>query len=89
MTRGKPAAGPAAEPAVGQGPLEYLTRRRVGLAARQLREGNATLSVVARSVGYGSGSAHGVAFKRVMGVGPGGYRRRSARQTSRTGASSS
>ncbi|CAL9634095.1 IS5 family transposase IS4811 [Streptomyces sp. enrichment culture] len=75
--------------AVGQGPLEYLTRWRVELAARQLREGNATLSVVARSVGYGSESALSVAFKRVMGVAPGDYRRRSARQTSRTEASPS
>ncbi|MGG8710481.1 helix-turn-helix transcriptional regulator [Streptomyces lividans] len=32
---------------VGQGPLEYLTRWRIELAARQLREGNATLASIA------------------------------------------
>ncbi|CAL9332226.1 IS5 family transposase IS4811 [Streptomyces sp. enrichment culture] len=72
--------------AVGQGPLEYLTRWRIELAARQLREGSATLAVVARSVGYGSESALSVAFKRVMGVAPGDYRRRPAREAAATEA---
>ncbi|MGA5210731.1 AraC family transcriptional regulator [Streptomyces pseudogriseolus] len=66
--------------AVGMGPLEYLTRWRIELAARQLREGSTTLAVIARSVGYGSESALSVAFKRVMGVAPGDYRRRPAGQ---------
>ncbi|MFD9293042.1 AraC family transcriptional regulator [Streptomyces sp. NPDC060030] len=60
---------------VGQGPLEYLTRWRIQLAARQLRDGGATLAAIAHSVGYGSESALSVAFKRVMGVPPGDYRR--------------
>ncbi|MFJ8902287.1 AraC family transcriptional regulator [Streptomyces sp. NPDC102370] len=63
---------------VGQGPLEYLTRWRIELAARQLREGSATLAMIARSVGYGSESALSVAFKRVMGTSPGDYRRQQA-----------
>ncbi|GAA3165409.1 AraC family transcriptional regulator [Streptomyces ramulosus] len=63
---------------VGQGPLEYLTRWRIELAARQLREGGTTLAAVARSVGYGSESALSVAFKRVLGTSPGEYRRRAA-----------
>ncbi|MGG8372385.1 AraC family transcriptional regulator [Streptomyces lividans] len=60
---------------VGQGPLEYLTRWRIELAARQLREGNATLASIAHSVGYGSESALSVAFKRVLGMPPGDYRK--------------
>ncbi|MEU0913326.1 AraC family transcriptional regulator [Streptomyces althioticus] len=72
--------------AVGQGPSEYLTHWRIELAARQLREESATLAVVARSVGYGSESALSVAFKRVMGVSPGDYRRRPARQASPSAA---
>ncbi|MQY14048.1 IS5 family transposase IS4811 [Streptomyces sp. RB5] len=59
---------------VGQGPLEYLTRWRMELAARRLRTGGDTLAAIARGVGYGSESAFGVAFKRVMGVPPGDYR---------------
>ncbi|MFD9857413.1 AraC family transcriptional regulator [[Kitasatospora] papulosa] len=60
---------------VGQGPLEYLTRWRIELAARQLREGSTTLASIAHSVGYGSESALSVAFKRVMGMPPGDYRK--------------
>ncbi|MFD7996088.1 AraC family transcriptional regulator [Streptomyces mexicanus] len=60
---------------VGQGPLEYLTRWRIELAARQLREGGSTLASVAHSVGYGSESALSVAFKRVLGVPPSDYRK--------------
>ncbi|PSM44625.1 AraC family transcriptional regulator [Streptomyces dioscori] len=60
---------------VGQGPLEYLTRWRIELAARQLREGGATLASIAHSVGYGSESAFSVAFKRVLGTPPGDYRK--------------
>ncbi|MGW6007826.1 AraC family transcriptional regulator [Streptomyces sp. NPDC055210] len=60
---------------VGQGPLEYLTRWRIELAAQQLREGSATLASIAHSVGYGSESALSVAFKRVLGMPPGDYRK--------------
>ncbi|MFG3662301.1 AraC family transcriptional regulator [Streptomyces sp. NPDC047706] len=63
---------------VGEGPLEYLTRWRIELAARQLREGSATLASIAHSVGYGSESALSVAFKRVLGMPPGDYRRHPA-----------
>ncbi|MBM7438909.1 AraC family transcriptional regulator [Streptomyces sp. HB132] len=63
---------------VGQGPLEYLTHWRIELAARQLRDGGDTLAAIARSVGYGSESALSVAFKRVLGVPPGDYRRQAA-----------
>ncbi|WP_062206649.1 AraC family transcriptional regulator [Streptomyces sp. NBRC 109706] len=65
---------------VGQGPLEYLTRWRIELAARQLREGGGTVAAIAHSVGYGSESALSVAFKRVLGVPPGDYRRHPTRR---------
>ncbi|MFC6510916.1 AraC family transcriptional regulator [Promicromonospora citrea] len=61
--------------AVGTGPLDYLTRWRIELAARRLREGSAPLASVARAVGYGSESALSVAFTRVVGVSPSAYRR--------------
>lgn len=60
---------------VGQGPLEYLTRWRVELAAKRLRDGGDTLAAIAHAVGYGSESAFSVAFKRTLGVAPGDYRR--------------
>nr|WP_229887537.1 helix-turn-helix transcriptional regulator [Streptomyces olivaceoviridis] len=59
---------------VGQGPLECLTRWRVELASRQLRDGTETPAAIARSGGYGSESALSVAFKRVMGMSPRDYR---------------
>ncbi|MFG3061893.1 cupin domain-containing protein [Streptomyces sp. NPDC048231] len=60
---------------VGQGPLEYLTRWRIELASRQLRESTDTVALIARAVGYGSESALSVAFKRVTGMSPGAYRK--------------
>ncbi|MFD8418727.1 AraC family transcriptional regulator [Streptomyces sp. NPDC059466] len=60
---------------VGRGPLDYLTRWRVELASRHLRRGTDTVSVIARTVGYGSESALSTAFKRVNGVSPRDYRK--------------
>lgn len=60
--------------AVGQPPLEYLTRWRVALAARELRGGTRTLAAIATAVGYGSESALSTAFKRVVGTSPRDYR---------------
>lgn len=61
---------------VGIGPLDYLTRWRIELAARQLRDGKVTVARVAHAVGYGTESALSVAFKRVLGMSPSVYRRR-------------
>ena len=61
---------------VGVGPLDYLTRWRIELAARQLHDGQMTVASVAHSVGYGTESALSVAFKRVLGMSPSVYRRR-------------
>ncbi|MFJ6661229.1 AraC family transcriptional regulator [Streptomyces sp. NPDC091377] len=56
--------------AVGTPPMTYLTEWRMALAADLLRQSDATLNVVARQVGYGSGFALSSAFKRVYGVSP-------------------
>ncbi|NND04545.1 MAG: helix-turn-helix transcriptional regulator, partial [Acidimicrobiia bacterium] len=60
---------------VGEPPLQYLTRWRVHVASRLLREDGATVSTAARRVGYATDAAFSNAFKRVMGVRPGAYRR--------------
>ncbi|MFF3394360.1 helix-turn-helix domain-containing protein [Streptomyces sp. NPDC002669] len=70
-------------PPSGRGPLEYLARWRIELAAQRLRKDDAALAAIAHSVGYGSGSALGIAFERVLGVPPGDYRRRPAAGTDR------
>ncbi|MEU8381921.1 AraC family transcriptional regulator [Streptosporangium sp. NPDC048865] len=62
---------------VGRGPLDYLTGWRIELAARRLRHGDETVAAIAREIGYGSESALSNAFKRVTGVSPREYRRRS------------
>jgi AraC-like DNA-binding protein len=60
---------------IGQAPLEYLTRCRMYKAGRLLREDGRKLFEVAASVGYESGGAFHKAFKRVLGMTPGEYRR--------------
>ncbi|KGI78250.1 AraC family transcriptional regulator [Oleiagrimonas soli] len=59
---------------MGIPPLAYLTQWRMYLARRKLRAG-ASISEAATSVGYTSDSAFSTAFKRVMAVAPGQYRR--------------
>ncbi|MFC4115282.1 AraC family transcriptional regulator [Nonomuraea zeae] len=60
---------------VGRPPLAYLTWWRLALAARLLRESDASVAEVATRVGYGSEFAFGNAFKREYGLAPGRYRR--------------
>ena len=60
---------------VGEAPLEYLTRWRMYLASRLLRNGKSKLYDVSKQVGYDSDGAFSKAFKRVLGVTPGEYRR--------------
>jgi AraC-like DNA-binding protein len=50
--------------------MTYLTHWRLALAADLLHQGDATLSAVARQVGYSDGFALSTAFKRVRGVSP-------------------
>lgn len=61
--------------AVGETPAQYLTRWRIHLATRLLKEEEASVSVVAQRVGYATEAAFSNAFKRVMGVRPGAYRK--------------
>jgi AraC-like DNA-binding protein len=60
---------------VGVPPLLYLTRWRMHLAARWLREDRASLGEVAARLGYESEPSFSRAFKRHIGVPPGAVRR--------------
>ena len=59
---------------VGEAPLSYLTRWRMELAARHLRETDKAVSTIARYVGYSSEFAFSRAFSRLRGLPPGRYR---------------
>ena len=63
---------------VGEAPLAYLTRWRMGVAARLLRETNSPLAEIAGRVGYESEFAFSRAFKRALGRPPIAFRRGSA-----------
>ncbi|WP_244631303.1 AraC family transcriptional regulator [Aureimonas sp. ME7] len=58
---------------VGEAPIAYLTRWRMTLAARRLREGRETVEQVALAMGYGSEQAFSTAFKRNTGSSPRRY----------------
>ncbi|MEU1300147.1 AraC family transcriptional regulator [Streptomyces shenzhenensis] len=60
---------------VGEPPLTYLTRWRMTLAGRLLRESDLPLASVATRVGYGSEYAFSKAFRRALGQSPGAHRR--------------
>jgi AraC-like DNA-binding protein len=60
---------------VGRPPLTYLTWWRLTSAARLLRQDDAPLVLVAKSVGYTSEYAFANAFKRRYGTAPGRYRK--------------
>ena len=59
---------------VGESPGAYLTRWRMDLAARRLRDTDDPVSVVARAVGYTSEYAFSRAFSRARSLPPGRYR---------------
>src|SRR5690242_5138661 len=60
---------------MSESPLEYLTRWRMYRGSDLLRESDRKLSDVAQAVGYDSDGAFHKAFKRVLGIAPGEYRR--------------
>lgn len=60
---------------VGTGPLDYLLKWRMQLAAKSLSTGSHSLASIAYSLGYESESAFANAFKRVMGQAPRRYQR--------------
>ncbi|MEU6733431.1 AraC family transcriptional regulator [Streptomyces physcomitrii] len=64
---------------LGETPAAYLTRRRLDLSARRLRDTDDPLEKIARDVGYTSVYAFSRAFRRQRGVPPGRFR-----STSRT-----
>jgi AraC-like DNA-binding protein len=59
---------------VGEPPMTFLTSWRLTLAADLLREPGATVTSVARQVGYGSPFALSAAFKRDRGISPAQFR---------------
>ena len=60
--------------AVGESPGAHLTRWRMDLAARRLRDTDDPVAVVARSVGYTSEYAFSRAFSTARSLPPGRYR---------------
>jgi AraC-like DNA-binding protein len=64
---------------VGQPPIQYLTHWRIQLAAQMLRESDTPLAQIAGSLGYTSEFAFNRAFRRILGMPPGRYRRRARR----------
>ncbi|CUU59092.1 AraC-type DNA-binding protein [Parafrankia irregularis] len=60
---------------VGEAPMAYLTRWRMELAARQLRDGETSVAAAAHAVGYRSEFAFSRAFTRHHGTAPSRYRR--------------
>ncbi|MGW6985413.1 AraC family transcriptional regulator [Streptomyces sp. NPDC054932] len=66
---------------VGEPPVAYLTGWRLALAADLLREPDATVTTVARRVGYSSAFALSAAFKRVRGISPQEFRTGAAHTT--------
>ncbi len=60
---------------IGRPPIAYLTWWRMTLAARQLRDTDTALTVIARDAGYSSEFAFAHAFKNEFGCPPGQYRR--------------
>ena len=61
---------------VGQPPMQYLAQWRMQLAAARLAEGTAKVAAIAAEVGYDSEAAFSRAFKKMVGVPPGAWRRR-------------
>ncbi|MGW1786242.1 cupin domain-containing protein [Streptomyces sp. NPDC002143] len=60
---------------VGLTPLAYLSRVRIDLAARLLRDTGDPVGEIAQAVGYSSEFAFSRAFSREHGIAPGRYRR--------------
>ncbi|UZG43975.1 AraC family transcriptional regulator [Caldimonas thermodepolymerans] len=60
---------------LGMPPMTYLTRWRMCVAARRLRESSQPIARIAAEVGYESESTFSRAFTREMGTAPGAFRR--------------
>ncbi|MGQ0649333.1 MAG: AraC family transcriptional regulator [Gemmatimonadaceae bacterium] len=60
---------------VGAPPMQYLSRWRLQVAARMLRDGDAKVVAIAHAVGFESEAAFSRAFRRLVGVPPATWRR--------------
>lgn len=60
---------------IGTPPMHYLSNFRLQLAARMLASADVTLAQAAAAVGYESEAAFNRAFKKLVGVPPGAFRR--------------
>ncbi len=60
---------------IGQPPMQYLAQWRMQLAAARLRDTDEKILEIALDVGYESEAAFSRAFRRVVGVAPGAWRR--------------
>ncbi|WIM09229.1 AraC family transcriptional regulator [Enhydrobacter sp.] len=60
---------------IGLPPMQYLAGCRMQLAARKLRESQASLARIAEAVGYESEAAFSRAFKKTFGAAPATWRR--------------
>ena len=63
---------------IGQPPMQYLTQWRMQVASNLLRQSRASVATIALEVGYDSEAAFSRAFKRIVGVPPGAWRRERA-----------
>ncbi len=63
---------------LGESPIGYLTRWRMGLAQARLVEGSPTVAQLAEELGYRSEAAFNRAFTRTIGRTPGSVRRGAA-----------
>lgn len=63
---------------VGEAPIQYLTRWRLALAAKDLRAGSVPIIRIAERYGYTSEASFGRAFKREFDIPPAAWRRRGA-----------
>ena len=70
---------------IGEPPMQYLTRWRLALAARALKEGDETILRIADDVGYESEAAFNRAFKREFGMPPAAWRRQGRRAAAAEG----
>ena len=60
---------------IGQPPMQYLTQWRMQVASNLLRQSRAPIVSIALEVGYESEAAFTRAFKRLVGMPPGIWRR--------------
>jgi AraC-like DNA-binding protein len=61
---------------VGEAPLEYLTRRRMRVAAQLLNSTMLNVLEIANEVGYTSESAFSTAFRKYWGEAPRDFRKK-------------